>query len=86
MGNLLDKLDNLDDLDNWTHWTRDYGSWIAYGYRLRTSVAQIDSQRVTFWKNVCLLFWSFGANHSEGGGDGQMFMDGIKAVCVVCVN
>jgi hypothetical protein len=52
----------------------------------RTRVAQINSQRVTIWKNVCLLFWSRGANHSEGAGSRVMLMDGVKAVCVVCAN
>jgi hypothetical protein len=31
-------------------------------------VAQVGWQRVTIWKNVCLLFWSRGANRFEGTG------------------
>jgi hypothetical protein len=48
-------------------------------------VAQVGWQRVTIWKNVCLLFWSRGANHSEGSGSGKMLMGGVKMVCMVCV-
>jgi hypothetical protein len=49
-------------------------------------VAQVGWERVTIWKNVCLFFWSRGTNHFEGGGSAVAFMDGVKSVCVVCVN
>jgi hypothetical protein len=52
----------------------------------RTRVAQSNSQRVTIWKNVCLLFWTGGANRFEGGECTEVLMGGVKIVCVVCIN
>jgi hypothetical protein len=49
-------------------------------------VTQINLQRVTIWKNVCLLFLTHGANRFEGGGSRQMLMGGVKTVCQVCMN
>jgi hypothetical protein len=48
-------------------------------------IAQVDLNRVTIWKNVCLLFWSRGVNRFEGAGKGMVLMDGEEMVCVVCV-
>jgi hypothetical protein len=52
----------------------------------RTRVTQIHSQRVTIWKNVCLLFWRRGVNPFEGAGSRQLLTGGIKIVCQVCLN
>jgi hypothetical protein len=52
----------------------------------RTRVAQVEWQRVTIWKSICLFFWSRGTNHFEGDSGGQVLMNGVKVVCLVCAN
>jgi hypothetical protein len=69
----LDKSNNLDNLDS-PKWL-SAAAWVKAGVGVATwsfglmvtRVTQVDRQRVTIWKNVCLLFSTRGTNFTREG-------------------